>query len=64
MSSAGTLFNVVKRLFLLTEDLSRLSSDLKALDLRVQDHSDRLVRLETLVEAARENSKRRRLPGM
>jgi hypothetical protein len=63
MSSAGTFFNVVKRLLLITEDLSRLSSDQKALDLRVQDHSERLVRLETLVEAARENSKHRRLPG-
>jgi hypothetical protein len=59
MSSAGTLFNIVKKLFLISEDMSRLSGDLKEVTVRVQDHGERLVRLETLVEAARESSKRR-----
>ena len=62
MSTAADLFTVVKKLFLVSEEMSRLSSDVKELSHRVNEHGERLARIETLLSVAAKQS-RIILPG-
>lgn len=62
MSTAGDIFSVLKKIILVSEDLDRLSNEVKALSDDLRDHEGRLIRIETTLSLA---SKRSRLilPG-
>ena len=62
MSSAGDLFTIVKKLFLVSENMSRLSGEVQDLSKAVQQHGERLVRIETMIEMSTKPS-RRTLPA-
>ena len=62
MSLLADAFATTKKILLVSEELSRLSEDMKALSLTVTDHEHRLIRIETTIELTRRGS-RRTLPG-
>jgi hypothetical protein len=62
MSAANDFLTLVKKIFLVSEELTRLSSEVKDLTHQVHDHEGRLIRLETTLAIAAQNS-RLILPG-
>ena len=62
MSSATDAFNLIKRLFLINEELTRISANVDELSRLVNEQDRRLIRLETMVELAPKRS-RLILPG-
>jgi hypothetical protein len=62
MSVAAEVLTVVKKIFLVSEELTRLSADIRELSHIVNDHEIRLVRIETTLDIAR-RAPRATLPG-
>ncbi|HSU18998.1 MAG TPA: hypothetical protein VLI45_04575 [Acidobacteriaceae bacterium] len=62
MSTATEAFNLIKKIFLISEEISRLTTEMDELSRMVDEHDRRLIRIETVLEMA---SKRSRLilPG-
>lgn len=52
MSLLSDAFAATKKILLVSEELDRLSADTKALAHAVQDHEQRLIRVETTLELA------------
>jgi hypothetical protein len=62
MSLLADAFATTKKILLVSEELNRLSEDIKALSLAVTDHEHRLIRIETTIALTQRGS-RRILPG-
>ncbi len=62
MSIAGEVGAVIKKIFLVNEELTRLSSEVKDLSRDVQNHEVRLAVIENTLALTRRPSKRL-LPG-
>ena len=45
-----------KKILLVSEELNRLSEETKALSRTVADHEGRLIRIETIIDIARQGS--------
>lgn len=52
MSTAGDVFTVIKRIMLVSEDLARLSAEMKEMSEDLDDHEARLIRIETTLSMA------------
>lgn len=52
MSTAGDVFSVIKKIMLVSEELTRQNADLERLASKVEDHGERLVRVETILALA------------
>lgn len=62
MSTASEVLSVVKKIFLVSEELTRLSTDVKELSKIVHEHEVRLSVIENTLSLARRSS-RLILPG-
>lgn len=62
MSMIGDTFAAVRRLMLMDGDIERMKQAIAAHDARLQDHNDRLVRIETVMEFYRPAPPPPRLP--
>lgn len=62
MSIAGEIGSVIKKIFLVSEELTRLSSEVKDLSRDVQNHEVRLAVIENTLALAHRSSTRM-LPG-
>lgn len=62
MSTATEAFNLIKKIFLISEEISSLTTEMDELSRMVDEHDRRLIRIETVLEMM---SKRSRLilPG-
>ena len=52
MSPTTDILGAVKKVFLLSENMARLSTEVEKLSRQVTDHDRRLIRLETIVDMA------------
>lgn len=52
MSLLADALATTKKIFLVSEELDRLSEDVKELSRAVDDHEGRLIRIETMIEMA------------
>jgi hypothetical protein len=62
MSLLSDALATTKKILLVSEELERLSEDMRSLARTVTDHEHRLIRIETTIEIAQRTS-RRTLPG-
>lgn len=62
MSTASELFNLLKRIFVINEEMARIQANLDKLSDLVAEQDRRLIRLETMVELSGRRS-RLILPG-
>ncbi|HEY5382264.1 MAG TPA: hypothetical protein VIJ65_08405 [Acidobacteriaceae bacterium] len=62
MSTASDAFNLLKRIFLINEEMTRISANLDRIADLVAEQDRRLIRLETMVELSGRRS-RLILPG-
>jgi hypothetical protein len=62
MSATGDFLTIVKKIFLVSEELTRLSAEVKDLTHKVHEHDGRLIRIETTL-AISARSSRLILPG-
>ena len=62
MSTAGDIFTVIKRIMLVSEDLARLTAEMKEMSEELDDHDRRLIRIETTL-ALSSKGNRIILPG-
>ncbi len=62
MSVTGEVLSVVKKIFLVSEELTRLSADIKELSSIVNDHEVRLAVIENVLSTSKRSS-RLILPG-
>jgi hypothetical protein len=62
MTFAGDLFSMVKKIFLVSDELTRLSIEVKDLTRAVNDHDVRLAVIENTLSLSR-RSTRHVLPG-
>ena len=62
MTVASDLFSIVKKIFLVSDELTRLSSEVKDLTRAVNDHDVRLAVVENTLALALRSTKRV-LPG-
>jgi hypothetical protein len=62
MTVAGDLFSIVKKIFLVSDELTRLSIEVKDLTRAVNDHDVRLAVVENTLSLTR-RSTRHVLPG-
>lgn len=53
MSMMGEAFAAVRRLMLMDSEIERMKRALDAQGLRLQDHNDRLVRIEAVMDFVR-----------
>ena len=63
MSVTGEVLSVVKKIFLVSEELTRLSAEVKELSKDVIDHEVRLAVIENTLSIAKRSSSRLVLPG-
>ncbi len=63
MSVTGEILSVVKKIFLVSEELTRLSAEVKELSKDVIDHEVRLAVIENTLSIAKRSSSRLVLPG-
>jgi hypothetical protein len=63
MSVASEVLTVVKKIFLVSEELTRLSADVKELSHIVNDHEVRLAVIENTLTLAKRHSSKLILPG-
>ncbi len=63
MSVTGEILSVVKKIFLVSEELTRLSAEVKELSKDVIDHEVRLAVIENTLSIAKRSSSRLTLPG-
>ena len=63
MSVTGEVLSVVKKIFLVSEELTRLSAEVKELSKDVIDHEVRLAVIENTLSIAKRSSSRLTLPG-
>ena len=62
MSTTGDVFSAIKKLMLVSEELTRQASELERLAAKIEEHGERLVRVETILSfSAKQN--RLILPG-
>lgn len=52
MSTAGDIFTVIKKIMLVSEELTRQTKELEHLASKVEEHGERLVRVETILALA------------
>jgi hypothetical protein len=62
MSTLSEMIAATKKILLVTDDIDRLTEDIKSLSIQVTDHEHRLIRIETIIEMAPRRSNRT-LPG-
>jgi hypothetical protein len=63
VSVTGEILSVVKKIFLVSEELTRLSAEVKELSKDVIDHEVRLAVIENTLSIAKRSSSRLTLPG-
>jgi hypothetical protein len=63
VSVTGEVLSVVKKIFLVSEELTRLSAEVKELSKDVIDHEVRLAVIENTLSIAMRSSSRLVLPG-
>jgi hypothetical protein len=63
VSVTGEILSVVKKIFLVSEELTRLSAEVKELSKDVIDHEVRLAVIENTLSIAKRSSSRLVLPG-
>jgi len=63
VSVTGEVLSVVKKIFLVSEELTRLSAEVKELSKDVIDHEVRLAVIENTLSIAKRSSSRLTLPG-
>ena len=62
MSTTGEILSIVKKIFLVSEELTRLSADVKELSTLIHEHEVRLSVIENTLSLAQRSS-RLILPG-
>jgi hypothetical protein len=62
VSTLSELLAATKKILLVTDDIDRLTDDIKALSIQASDHEHRLIRIETIIEMTPRRSNRT-LPG-
>lgn len=59
MSAVKDVVSGIREVLRMNEDLKRTAEGLKALSIEVREHDRRLIRLETIVEVARAQPRKR-----
>jgi hypothetical protein len=55
VSLLSDALSATKKIFLVSEELDRLSEDVRELSRAVADHEGRLIRIETMIEMTQRN---------